>query len=188
MTRSGILTLILLGLILLAVGWFAQNALTKHKEANRTPSAAELSLGLASTSTKYTDLSGNAVSIGQSDDELLVIHSWATWVPTSPQSLKNLAALQETYRAQDVEIMAINRSEPRSTATEFLKRIETGDLKIVNDQDDSFYKAIDGKTMPETIIFSREGDIVFHVKKPLTMTELDSYIDRALKQNVEIKN
>ena len=88
----------------------------------------------------------------------LVINSLAADTPFSGEELQAFATMQSELGEKNV-ILAINRGEPLSLAKNFTDRIGvTGSLIFLVDPGDTFYKAIGGYTMPETLFVDKEGE------------------------------
>lgn len=185
MNRQSLIVVLVLGIILLLVGYFAWQALTKDTVDPLASSDAAAALIPTSSSTTYTNLQGEPQSLSHHLGSVIVVHSWATWVPTSPQSLRDLSQLQAEFAARNVTVLAINRSEPRSTALQFLRQVDATNLTLLADEDDQFYQAVGGQTMPETLFYDDAGQIVHHAKRPLQYEELVTYTAQALRTEVE---
>ena len=82
---------------------------------------------------------------------------------------------------EKIVILAINRGEPLSLAKNFTDRFGvTGSLIFLMDPADSFYKAIGGYTMPETLFVDKEGNVVDHKRGPMKLNEIRQRIGRIL--------
>jgi len=182
MSRSAIITIVILLVILLIVGYFAYRAyITPVTSESTDVPVGQVALGLDSVVATYTDREGDPVSVHIAENSVLIVHSWASWVPSSPTSLRDLETLQDTYSDTELQILAINRSEPDYVAEQFLRQIQVDSLDILSDDDDHFYSSVAGTSMPETVFFNDEGRVIFHIKRPLTAEELGALVDKALQ-------
>lgn len=129
----------------------------------------------------YTDLDGNSVSLETFKGKPIVINSWATWMPFSKDELPMLTALSGDYKDK-VNFIAINRMEDKEVIKSYLTTygIKT-DIPFLVDPADTFYKAIEGFAMPETVIYDREGVIVLHVRGVVTEAEIKSSLEALLE-------
>ncbi|MFZ2886901.1 MAG: TlpA disulfide reductase family protein [Minisyncoccia bacterium] len=118
-----------------------------------------------------SDYEGEAVELADFKRDLLVVHVWASWCPYCGEELQNLMRLKDEY--EDIEVLAVNRAESLSEARAFtdLNGIDTTKIKLLIDDDDSFYKSIGGYAMPETLFIDTGGEIRFHQRGPLNMEE-----------------
>ena len=180
-TKTTIITLsILIGILLLGA---LVIILLNNRQAQlelKTSEAANV-LRSDTAQTAYTDFDGNTANLEQYLGQVIVVTSWASWSPFSGSELSLLADASAQYAKEDVVLIAINRGEPKSTAKAYLKTIGVDDrVTLVVDEADSYYTKIGGYTMPETLVYDRQGGIVAHVRGRLTSGEVTSYIEEAL--------
>ena len=110
----------------------------------------------------------------------LVINVWAADNPISAEELKALADAQAEF-GDRIVVIAINRGEPLSFAKNFTDRLGvTGSIIFLMDPTDSFYKAIGGFQMPETLFVDREGNVVDHKRGHMKLPEIRQRIERIL--------
>lgn len=126
----------------------------------------------------FKDYNGNDVKL--TDLSLpLVVNSWAAWCPFCVKELPDFAITQEEF-GSDVTIVAIDRSEPLSTAKEFSDRVGVTDkLVMLLDSGDNFYRSIGGFSMPETIFIDVDGSVKDHKRGPMTTEEMSARIIQA---------
>lgn len=123
----------------------------------------------------FTDYEGTVVELSEFKRKLLLVHSWASWCPYCGEELQNLAKLKEQF-GDEIEILAINRAEPERDARAFTESlgIDSSQVELLFDPDDTFFRSINGYAMPETVFINARGEIVFHQRGPMdinTMTE-----------------
>ena len=112
----------------------------------------------------YTDLNGNLVDLASFKGTPLVVNSWATWIPFSQQELPLLISIQKEY-GDTVKVLAVNRMEYVGTVRAFLSIYAIPEeMTFLLDPGDTFYKAIGGTAMPETVFYDAYGNKVGHVK------------------------
>lgn len=181
MNRSTIVTISILILIIALVAAYAffvnpEGFGLKQPE----PSAAQLSLQTEEASA-YTDIEGNPVRLEDYFGRVLVVTSWASWCPDCAQVLPGLSSLSNEYTNDEVVILAINRAEPQTTAVAYLKSIDAVDgVQLVLDPNDRFYAAIEGFSMPETLVYDKEGNVVTHLRGRIPMESVRNSIDESL--------
>lgn len=165
-------TLILIGILVVGLGgWYAlrgsgASQVTAPGGRAEAPSASPS--GALTLTLK--DYAGNEVNLAQ-QGKPLVVNSWASWCPFCRQELPDFATLQKEFPG--IAVIAIDRQESLSTAQQYSDQLGvTGKLTLLLDPSDSFYKAIGGFSMPETIFVDRGGAIVFHKRGPLTIEEM----------------
>lgn len=120
----------------------------------------------------FPDYEGNLVTKSDLIGRPAVLNVWATWCPFCVDELPHFAAVQQEFGDQ-VTIVAINRAEPVARARSFTDELGISDQLIwLMDSHDSFYRAIGGFSMPETLFVNANGDIVKHKRGPLTEDQL----------------
>lgn len=128
------------------------------------------------------DFEGNEVQLSEYMGKPLVINSWAVWCPFCLEELPDFATIQEEF-GDEVLFIAINRAEPTSRAKGYTDGIGVTDrLMFLQDPTDSFYSAIGGFTMPETVFVNPEGEVVFHKRGPMDLDETRTRVENLLKQ------
>lgn len=127
------------------------------------------------------DYGGREVKLGDFRGKPLLINSWASWCPFCVQELPDFISLQEEFSAKggsatggkDIVVIAINRAEAPATARGYTDgRGLTEKLVFLLDPTDSFYQAIGGFSMPETVFVDKDGKILFHKRGPMSLEEM----------------
>jgi thiol-disulfide isomerase/thioredoxin len=120
----------------------------------------------------FQDYQGNEVTLADFLDKPLIVNSWAVWCPFCVKELPDFAKVQQEL-GDSITIIAINRNESQSKTEEFLQERGVRDgLTYWLDSGDKFYQTIGGFSMPETVLISRDGQIVDHKRGPMDDTEL----------------
>ncbi len=181
MKKSSIVTLFVL-VVVLAVAAFTVHLVQKRSaERSLDQSPASTVLKSSTTTANFTDFDGNEADLEQFLGQTLIVNSWASWAPSSVSELQLLTNVAKNYRDKGVVVIAINRAEPRSTAEAFLSTLGlTDEVLLIVDKDDRYYKAIEGYTMPETVIYDTKGDVIHHKRGAITSAELTQVLDTAL--------
>lgn len=180
MTRSSLMLLILmLGLVSVAIiGTYIFRTNIQLREADELARHVNTSeIGQAS----FTDLSGNETDFPRSRADITIVTLWASW---SPLSVNDFALLNETaskYNEDQINIILLNRKESLAVAERYLQTQQVPDrATIIFDENDSYYKNIAGYTMPETIIYNRTGETLFHWRGPINNAELQTTLESNL--------
>lgn len=130
----------------------------------------------------YTDLVGNPVALTQFKGKVLVVNSWATWMPFSQTELPALNQLKEKY-GDDVVFLAINRMEDKALVNAYLGTLpEMKNITFLIDPADTFYKAVGGYAMPETVVYAKDGTIALHQRGVVVTDELSTLLESLSKQ------
>ena len=125
----------------------------------------------------YTDLSGNPVDLRTYKGKVLVINSWASWMPFSQTELPLLNQIKERY-GDSVTLLAINRMEDRALIQTYLGTLPSMPSAVfLADPADTFYRAVGGYAMPETVIYAADGTIAAHIRGVFVEAELVATLD-----------
>ncbi|MCH7604712.1 TlpA family protein disulfide reductase [Patescibacteria group bacterium] len=128
----------------------------------------------------FQDYSGNTVKLRDFTGTPLVVNSWAVWCPFCVKELADFAQVKKELDDQFVFI-AVDRAESLELVKSFTDDLGvTDDLLFVLDPSDSFYRAIAGFSMPETIFVNRDGEIVLHKRGPMSADEFREKIQLIL--------
>ena len=120
----------------------------------------------------FEDYNGNTVSLRGFIGTPIVVNSWAVWCPFCVKELADFVEVKKEFGDQIV-IISIDRAESLELAKGFTDDLGvTNDLLFLLDPEDSFYRAIGGFSMPETIFVDSNGVIVFHKRGPMDADEI----------------
>jgi len=166
------LTIPIIVVILLVAGFFL--FFDSGEDINVPDTAGDVSENLfAKLSTlEFTDYAGTTVTLGDFAGTPLVINSWAAWCPFCRKELPDFARIQKEF-GDTIIIIAIDRVESLSTAKKYSDDLGvTDDFLFLLDPSDSFYRAIGGFSMPETIFISADGALKDHKRGVMTIEEI----------------
>lgn len=181
MSRNTVITLCILILILLVVGYFTYQSYTNRAERNLLSSEAATLFVNSTTTANFTDFDGNDANLDQFLGQTLIVNSWASWAPSSVTELQLLTDTAKDYADRGVVVIGINRAETKSTAEAFLATLRlTDQVVLIVDTDDKYYKAIGGYTMPETVIYDTTGAVIAHKRGTITAAELNVILSQTL--------
>lgn len=128
----------------------------------------------------FTDYNGNKVSLSDFAGTPLVINSWAAWCPFCRKELPDFAEVQREF-GDAVVFIAIDRQESLSVAKKYSDELGVSDdLILLLDPKDSFYRAIAGFSMPETIFVDADGNIRDHKRGPMDADEIRQRVEKLL--------
>lgn len=175
-----IIPIVMIGVVALAVGgvfYYQHNKVL-------TDSAAATSLLASSESVApYTDLDGNAIDLRDYFGSIMIVNAWATWCPFCKSELADFEKLASTYADQEVIVLAINRSESKEVAKRFIeKHGPFNHVTFILDQDDRFYDSVGGFSMPETIFYNPDGEVVLQKRGVMKFEEMKQQL-QAMIQN-----
>lgn len=167
-----LLVAVVVAIIVAGVWWLLRADPLPPRESNQVPlPGSELDSSEQVPDLELEDFSGNIVRLRDFDTPV-VINAWAVWCPFCGKELADFATVQ-TELGDQVTFIAIDRAESREAAQEFTDSIGVTDkLLFLLDPSDSFYRAMGGFSMPETLFVKADGSIHFHKRGPMTMEEI----------------
>lgn len=135
--------------------------------------------------TTLTDLQGNEYNLDATDGRLRVVGHFASWCPACLADLKVLAELSNKYEPNTIEFVQINRMESKEMIAAYFNEMKVtldSKLTVVIDTKDTHFKTIGGFTMPETVIYGKNGEIVTHLRGPLDIVTIEQILNFELAQ------
>ncbi|MBI2051382.1 TlpA family protein disulfide reductase [Candidatus Roizmanbacteria bacterium] len=127
-----------------------------------------------------TDYGGKKVRLSDFRGKPLIINSWAAWCPFCRDELPDFSEIQKEL-GDRVVIIAVDRAESRDVAKKYTDELGvTGDFVFLLDPQDSFYKAIGGFSMPETIFATKDGKVVDHKRGVMEKEEIKARAKKIL--------
>ena len=125
------------------------------------------------------DYEGREVKLSDFRGKFVMVNTWASWCPFCLKELPDFAVVQEEVKDKIV-IIAINRGESEETAKKYSEAQGiTEKFILLLDPSDSFYAAIGGFSMPETIFLNELGIIIFHKRGPMAIGEMRERVHNA---------
>lgn len=174
-SKQSIITLTVVVLALLLLGGVTYQVQQQTRLKN---SDAAKTLG-SEDEVQYATLSGEQVSFETFNGSIRIVNSWASWSPYSKAELPILEQIANEYKDRGVVVVAINRNEDHLRAEHFVRTLGTFEhMHILIDPDDAFYARMDGKAMPETMIFDAEGKTVAHIRGQIERDQVISILDQ----------
>ncbi len=120
----------------------------------------------------FTDYEGRSVKLSDFAGRPLVLNAWASWCPFCKEELADFVLLQQEF-GQKLVVVAINRGEALEVSKKYSDELGVTDKMIfLLDSGDSFYQAIGGFSMPETVFVDKEGFVRYHKRGPMKLEEM----------------
>lgn len=179
MRRSHLVTLIVLVLLLVVAAvvtyYYRQQASLEARDA------AKEALFSPEATAAFTDLEGREVDLAGAEDAIVIATSWASWCPQCALELELLSEVVAERNDDRVEVLALNRMEPKHQAQRFMATLPAlPNITFVLDNQDHFFDSVEGYAMPETIFYNQAGEIVLHKRGNLTKDEAVAALEAAL--------
>lgn len=127
-----------------------------------------------------TDYGGKKIALADFKGKPLVVNAWASWCPFCRQELPDFATVQKEL-GDKVVFIAVDRGESLAVAKQYSDaRGVTNSIVFLLDPGDSFYQAIGGFSMPETVFVDKNGNIVDHKRGPMDVNEIRQRTEKIL--------
>ncbi len=178
---SAVVTFVIMGLVI-ALGLFYIFFIDESEKQKHNNTPASQSLIIENPAESFTDKEGNAITVNDHFGKVIVASSWASWCPQCVDGIKSLATIAEEYKDRDVVVLAINRAEDRYTAERYLSTVTIPpNVQIILDPSDHYFKNSTGYAMPETILYTPDGDIALHQRGNVNTEEIKQHIETLLE-------
>jgi len=127
------------------------------------------------------DASGKIIDLESLEGEVKVVTFWASWSPYTRDELTSLSRLKEEY-GKKVSVAALDRDVNPAEGRVYLESLGLGDVLVfVYDQNDEYFKKVNGYAMPETLFVNEDGKIVAHQHGPMSYEDMRAQIERMLQ-------
>ena len=183
---SKIIIPIVIGLVVIVGGIFFLQSSSSTSEVGGAPSG-EREVSTQQVSEKdlvpdltFKDFNGNDVSLRDFQGKPIIVNSWAAWCPFCIDELPDFAEVQKEF-GDEIVIIAIDRAESLALAKSYTDELEvTDDILFLLDPKDTFYRAIFGFSMPETLFVDADGVVRDHKRGPMTADEIRERLQKIL--------
>jgi cytochrome c biogenesis protein CcmG, thiol:disulfide interchange protein DsbE len=144
------------------------------------PAVWSLETGAAAPDLNLPGLK-DAVSLAGLKGKVVYVDFWASWCGPCKQSFPFMNELQSKYRAQGLEIVAINLDAKRADADKFLTDVPA-QFTLAFDAKGESARRFEVKSMPSSYLIGRDGKVVAAHKgfKDEERADLESRITQAL--------
>ena len=103
------------------------------------------------------DLDGNAMSLGNYQGKVVLVHFWATWCLPCKDEVPAINALWERFRERGLVIVAV--AEDSKKAVEPFIREQGVKFPVVIDQYGKAFRSYSVRALPSSFIVNRVGNI-----------------------------
>jgi thiol-disulfide isomerase/thioredoxin len=124
---------------------------------------------------------GELVTLSDVKGTVRVVNFWASWSPYSRDELQAFVRLKQVYK-DDLTIIALDRDTNPNVGRAYVNSLGLSDqLLFVFDQQDGYFKKVQGFAVPETLFLDKEGNIRVHVHGPMTYEEMEMNVKKILE-------
>lgn len=127
----------------------------------------------------FIDYEGRSIRLSDFAGRPLVLNAWAAWCPFCKEELADFAILQQEF-GEKIVVVAIDRGETLEVSKKYSDELGVTDKIIfLLDPGDSFYQAIGGFSMPETVFVDKDGFVRDHKRGPMKLEEMRRRVEEA---------
>jgi len=185
MARRGklILQMAAVSVVALLIALFAWELATKEQARGLTAALERGETPAAPAFTLERLEGGGEVSLASFRGKAVVLNFWASWCEPCKEESPRLESAWKRYRDQGVVVVGIDANDFPVDAKKFVERYELT-YPILHDGQGSTIGRYGVSGFPETWFVGRNGNLVGErVQGPVTDSELDEYIRRALAES-----
>ncbi len=174
------------GLILLGVALFL--FLRSPQEGAGAEPSSELS-SVVPMAVEYpapelslTDMDGQASSLADYRNDVLLVNNWATWCPPCKAEMPVLESYYEAHAAQGFMLVGIEAGESREEVQPF---VQDYGLKFAVwlDPQNAALKAFRNGNLPNSYVIDRSGTVRYAWTGPIDRAALEKFVTPLLSEN-----
>lgn len=117
-------------------------------------------------------LDGTMIKLSELKGKNVILNFWATWCGFCVIEMPDLQKLQDTYKDEDLLVLAINVGETKETVQKF---VEENDLKltVLLDKDSSVANTYGLRSFPSTLAINKKGETVTGYVGMMTYAQME---------------
>jgi len=126
---------------------------------------------------KLKDLNGKTHDLADYKGKVVLLNFWATWCPPCREEMPSMWHLQNEFRGQPFQIIAVNMGETDVEVNTFLPDKMKRDFVVLMDRDGETLKRWKVFAFPTSFVIDKQGKIRFGL---FGATEWDSWDNKQL--------
>jgi peroxiredoxin len=144
--------------------------------ASLPSSSGILHIGDTAPDFKLQDLAGNTVALSDFRGQPVLVNFWATWCAPCRIEMPELQAAYETYRDEDLVILALNQDEaPEAVRSFFYDQFGLTFTPLL-DIDQEIAGEYGVFNYPSTFFINGEGVVTAVHRGPVLQSQIDDYL------------
>lgn len=151
---------------------------TSEESKNEETDAAKESVSsdkdevLIAPDFELESLDGTTIKLSELRDKNVIVNFWATWCGFCVEEMPDLQKLQETYKDDDLIILAVNVGETKEEVAKFMDENKL-DLTVLLDKDSSVSNTYGLRSFPSTLAINKKGEVVSGYVGMLTYEQME---------------
>jgi len=134
-----------------------------------------LSVGDRAHNFTLPDVNGNDITLSDFAGQPVVVNFWATWCPPCRVEMPELQNAFDTYRDQDLVVLAVNAQEGQPQVSAFFEEMGFT-LPALLDSDGQVGNAYGTPGLPSTFFINPSGEVTAVHRGLLTADQIESYL------------
>jgi len=114
---------------------------------------------LASIDFELDNIDGDQEKLSDYQGKVVFLNFWATWCGPCKMEMPSMQKLYEEFRADGLEIIAVNLGESQKTVAKFLEENNLT-FPVLLDETNMVASIYGARSIPTTYIIDRNGDIL----------------------------
>lgn len=143
------------------VALLALSVLLPYAHSARAVTPLSIKEGEAAIPFTLLNLSGKEVSLSDFANKPVILFFWATWCPFCTEELPALQKKYNTFKAEGIEVLAIDIAEPQERVEKFVTKRNI-ELPMLLDKKTETAHAYRVAGIPTYVLIDSAGKIRFH--------------------------
>jgi len=128
-----------------------------------------------------TSLDGQAVSLADHRDKIVLVNTWATWCPGCEAEMPELQAYSRNHAQDGFLVIGINAEENAEQVTPFLEKMDLT-FPIWIDEDKQVYRAFNSNHLPSSFVIDRTGMVRLAWYGPVSLEVMETFVTPLLRE------
>lgn len=149
------------------------------EDVNKEDDAAEKEANKMAVDFELESLEGTKIKLSELKGKNVIVNFWATWCDFCVVEMPDLQKLQDTYKDDDLIILAVNVGETKDVVQKFAEENKLN-LTVLLDTDSNVANTYGLRSFPSTLAINKKGEIIGGYVGMLTyeqMEKLYSFFD-----------
>lgn len=149
-----------------------ENQATEKNEENEENEESEIKEAIIAPDFELQSMDGTMIKLSDLRDKNVIINFWATWCGFCVKEMPDLQKLQETYKDDDLLILAVNVGETKEEVQKFIDENQLN-LTVLLDKDNSVSNIYGLTSFPSTLAINKKGEVITGYVGMLTYEQME---------------
>ena len=175
-----IIPLLIIGVGLLVIGAVALSFILKDggtEEFSVVPSV----VNFPAPEITLNDLNGQAVSLSNYHQQIVLVNNWATWCPPCKSEMPTLLKYYQEHNSQGFMLIGIEAGDSEREVAAFVDQYRLT-FPILLDPNSKSLISFQNDSLPSSYVIDRSGTVVLAWTGPISKFMLEKYVTPLLEQ------